>query len=180
MKTTQSKRIVVVGTSCSGKTSLARKLAQRLKTRHIELDAIHWQPNWTPTPKEEFRGLAQEAIAPEEWVLDGNYSAVRDLVWARATTLIWLNYPFYIVASRALNRTFQRVFQRQVMWSGNRETFRKAFLSQDSILWWVLKTYRRRRREYPRLFQEPQYCHLEIIIFSSPTEAERFLQTIDS
>ncbi len=180
MEPRQSKRIVVVGTSCSGKTTFARTLAQRLKTRHIELDAIHWKPNWTPTPKEEFRNLAQEAIAPESWVLDGNYSTVRDLVWARATVLIWLNYPFYVVAYRALSRTFRRVFYRQVMWSGNRETFRKSFLSKDSILWWVLKTYHRRRREYPRLFQAPQYSHLEIIVFSSPAEAERFLQGINS
>lgn len=180
MATSQLKRVVIIGTSCSGKTTFARDLAQRLRTQHIELDSIHWKPNWIPTPKEEFRSLAQDAVAPEAWVLDGNYSAVRDIVWARATTLIWLNYPFHIVARRALSRTFQRVFYRQVMWSGNRETFRKSFLSKDSILWWVLTTHRRRRREYPRLFQESQHRHLEIIMFSSTSEADKFLQSINS
>jgi hypothetical protein len=111
-------------------------------------------------------------------VLDGNYSVVRDLVWARATTLIWLNYPFYVVAWRALSRTMRRVFGRQVMWSGNRETFRQSFLSKDSILWWVLKTYRRHKQEYPRLFKKPEYRHLEIMVFASPAEAERFLQSV--
>ena len=96
--TAQMPRIVVIGTSCSGKTTFARKLAQRLKTQHIELDAIHWKPNWTPTAREEFRSLAQEAVASEAWVIDGNYRAVRDIVWARATTLIWLNYPFRVIA----------------------------------------------------------------------------------
>lgn len=175
----QLKRVVIVGTSCSGKTTLARNLAGKLGARHIELDSIHWKPNWTPTPKEEFRNSVSAATAPETWVSDGNYSAVRDILWGRATTLIWLDYPFHVIARRALTRTFRNVFYRKVLWSGNRETFRQSFLSRDSILWWVIKTYRRRRREYPRLFDEPAYRHLQIIVLASPAETERFLQSVD-
>ncbi|HEY0457837.1 MAG TPA: hypothetical protein VGC97_01725 [Pyrinomonadaceae bacterium] len=173
------KRVVIIGTSCSGKTILASNLAQKLRLPHIELDSIHWKPNWTPTPREEFGNLVSAAAAPEAWVADGNYSAVRDILWARATTLIWLNYPFYVVAGRALSRTFRNVFYRRVLWSGNKETFRQSFLSKDSILWWVIKTYRRRRQEYPRLFNEPAYRHLQIIVLASPAETARFLQSIN-
>jgi adenylate kinase family enzyme len=176
--TTQLKRVVVIGTSGSGKTVFACDLAGRLKVRHVELDSVYWGPNWTPTPKEEFRSLASEAVAPGAWVLDGNYGSVRDILWARATTLIWLNYPFRVVAWRALSRTLRRIFYREVMWSGNVETFRQSFLSSDSVLLWVVKTYRRHRREYPLLFEEPAYRHLKIIVFGSPSEAERFLQSI--
>jgi adenylate kinase family enzyme len=175
----QLKRVVIIGTSCSGKTTLASKLAQKLSVPHIELDSIHWKQNWTPTPKEEFRSSVSAAATPEAWVSDGNYSAVRDILWARATTLIWLNYPFYVVAGRALSRTFRNVFYRKVLWSGNKETFRQSFLSKDSVLWWVLKTYRRRRREYPRLFNESAYRHLQIIVLSSSAEAERFLESLN-
>jgi adenylate kinase family enzyme len=172
------KRVVVIGTSCSGKTRLAASLAQKLNLPHIELDSIFWKPNWTHTPREEFRNLVTKATAPEEWVLDGNYSAVRDILWTRATTLIWLNYPFNVVARRALSRTLRNILYRKVMWAGNKETFRQAFLSKDSILWWVLTTYRRRRRDYPRLFKDPAHGHLQIIELASPAEAERFLQSI--
>ncbi len=44
------RRIVVIGTSGSGKTTLARELAGRLNVPHIELDALHWKPNWVATP----------------------------------------------------------------------------------------------------------------------------------
>src|SRR5688572_17726203 len=101
------KRVVMVGTSCSGKTTFARDLAEKLKVHHIELDSINWGPNWTATPIEEFRSLVSAASEPNSWVLDGNYSSVRDIVWTRATTLIWLNYPFHVVARRALGRTFR-------------------------------------------------------------------------
>lgn len=169
-------RVVVIGTSCSGKTTFAKSLARRLSVPHIELDAIHWKENWTPTPTEEFRASAQAATDPETWVLDGNYSAVRDIVWARATTLIWLDYPFPVVAGRALRRTLHRAISQESLWAGNTETLRRALLSRDSILWWVLKTYRKLRREYPQRFQEPQNSHLEVTVFTSPAQATKFLQ----
>jgi adenylate kinase family enzyme len=74
------KRTVVIGTSCSGKTRFAGKLAQLLRVQHIELDALNWLPNWTPRPDEEFRSLVKEAVSTNEWVVDGNYSRTRDIV----------------------------------------------------------------------------------------------------
>ena len=168
-------RAVIIGTSCSGKTTLARTLAEQLKIVHIELDAIHWQPNWPPRPLEEFRALTKKAVATERWVLDGNYSKVRDIVWSRATTLIWLNYPFHLVFRRALGRTVRRVMFKEKLYADNRETFRQAFLSTDSILWWVIKTYRRRRREYPELFQREEFIHLAVIELHTPAETEAFV-----
>ena len=174
------KRVAVVGTSCSGKTTFARRLAEKRGVRHIELDSIFWKPNWTPTPPDEFRNLVAEAVAPEEWVLDGNYSVARDILWTRATTLVWLNYPFRVVGWRALSRTTRNVISRKPMWAaGNVETFRHAFLTRDSILWWVATTYRRRRREYPLLFRKPAHRHLQIIELASPREAEHFLKSFD-
>jgi len=170
----QRQRIAVIGTSCSGKTTFAKSLAQKLQVNHIELDAIHWKPNWTPAPKEEFRALVREAVSSDAWVLDGNYSAVSNIVWARATQLIWLNYPFPIVAYRALSR---RSILKEPMWAGNTESLRIAFFHKDSILWWVLTTYRKMRREYPLRFQEPQNRHLEVTVFLLPAEAEMFLET---
>jgi adenylate kinase family enzyme len=173
------KRIAVIGTSCSGKTTFAYHLAQLMRVTHIELDAIHWLPNWTPRPSDEFRMLVEEAVAADKWVLDGNYSRTRDIVWSRATSLIWLNYPFHVVAYRALRRTAHRVFDRQMLYSGNRETFRQAFLSKDSILLWVLKTYHRRQHEYSRLLQEYQDKHLQIFVLRAPAEADQFLSQVE-
>lgn len=173
------KRTVVIGTSCSGKTTFAVKLAQLLRVQHIELDALNWLPDWTERPKEEFRLIVEKAVSADEWVADGNYSKTRDIVWSRATAFVWLDYSFPVVLSRAFRRTIRRIFDREILFSGNRETFRMSFLSRDSILLWVLKTYHRRQREYPRLLSEFQNRDVEIRVFRTPAEAEKFLSQLD-
>jgi adenylate kinase family enzyme len=171
------RRVAVVGTSCVGKTTFAATLASQLQVPHIELDALHWRPGWVPAPRDAFRQAVAAATAADRWVSDGNYSVVRDLVWGRATAAIWLDYPFATVLWRALYRTARRVLLREQLFSGNRESFRKAVLSRDSILWWVVTTWGRRRREYRELFAGRAFAHLEVIAFGSPREAERFLRS---
>jgi adenylate kinase family enzyme len=162
-------RIAVVGTSCSGKTTLASQLAAAFGRTHIELDALHWGPDWTE--RADFPDRVSEVVRGEEWITDGNYRAVRELVWSRATALVWLNYPFRVVFTRALLRTTKRLVTRETLYSGNRESFRGAFFEWDGIPWWVIRTHRRRRREYPVQFRRPQFAHLEVFEINSPLDA---------
>jgi adenylate kinase family enzyme len=172
------KRVVVIGTSCSGKTTYAHQLARFLNVPHIELDVIHWQSNWRPRPVESFRVLVQSIVEQDCWVIDGNYSVVQDIVWGNATHIIWLNYPFRIVIWRALRRTVIRVFKKIELFSGNRETFKHAFLSKDSILWWVLTTFQSHRRRYQTLFTGSKFPHLTYIELHNSHEAEALINQI--
>ncbi|MEZ6148107.1 MAG: hypothetical protein R3B91_22270 [Planctomycetaceae bacterium] len=172
-------RVTVIGTSCSGKTSFAKRLACALNCQHIELDAIHWGPNWTERPPDQVRSDVNQLTTANTWVSCGNYGYLRDIVWTRADTIIWLNYHFPIIWYRALRRTFRRSLGYEKMWHGNRETLRRAFLSRDSILLWVLKTYGGRRRTYPKLLARPENAHLEQFVFHHPREAEKFLASLE-
>ena len=171
-------RVVVVGTSCSGKTTLARQLSQGLGLPHIELDAIHWQSEWRQRPVDEVRRMAGEAAAAERWVMDGNYNAVQDIVWGRATTVVWLNYPFRVVLWRAVFRTTRRVITQEELFSGNREGFRQSFLGRDSIILWAITSHRRVRREYRQILDDGVFPHLWVIELRGPTEAEAFLDSL--
>lgn len=172
------RRIAVVGTSGSGKTTMARRLAEGLGVPHIELDALHWGPGWMPRSVEEFRQRTAEALASEAWTTDGNYSQVRDLVWSRADTVVWLDLPLPVVLWRVILRTILRVARREELWGGNRENVRNSFFSRDSIILWALKTYRRRRREYPLLLSRPEYGHLRVVHLRSPRQARRWLREV--
>jgi adenylate kinase family enzyme len=165
-------RVTIVGTSCAGKTTLARCLSHALDVPHTELDVLYWGPNWTPRPAEEFRSRVQAAVAAPSWIVDGNYSVVRDLVWGNATTLVWLNYPFSLVFPRALRRTFRRIVTQEPLFAGNRESL--AITDPEWIPWWVLRSFWRRRREYPLLFRQPEFVHLQVLEFTRPGQAERF------
>ncbi len=168
-------RVAVVGTSGSGKTTFARDLAAILDASHVELDALHWLENWQERDVDSMRALVATEVAHDHWVIDGNYSRVRDLVWARATTLVWLNYSVPRVLGRATWRTIRRVVTREPIFGGNRESFFMSFFSRDSILVWVVSTYGRRRREYGELLRsEP--VRFGVIEFTSPAQAARFLR----
>jgi adenylate kinase family enzyme len=170
------RRVAVIGTSCVGKTTFAAALAAQLQAPHIELDALHWRADWVPAPTAAFRAAVATAVATERWVSDGNYGSARDLVWARATAVIWLDYPFATVLRRALYRTARRALLREELYSGNRETLSRALLSRDSILWWVVATWRRRRRELPALLAKPAFAHLAVVTLANPHEADLFLR----
>ncbi len=168
-------RVTVVGTSCAGKTTLARALGRTLGVSHTELDALYWGPNWTPRPPEEFRSRVQTAVAAPSWVIDGSYSVVRDLIWPRATTLVWLNYSLSRVFPRSVLRTIRRVVTQEELFSGNRESLR-GIVDPDWIPWWVLRTYWRRRREYAASLQQPEFAHLQVLEFTHPNQAKHFLE----
>lgn len=171
------RRINVVGTSCSGKTTLARELARRLDVPHVELDALFWGREWTPVPPAVFRERLTSALEAQAWVADGGYSLVRDVTWRRVDTVVWLDYPIGIVLWRWLRRTVRRIRSREEFWPGtdNRESLRNA-LRHDGLLWWILKTHRRRRRtmvEAMRARPELRWVRLR-----SPAEAERWLESV--
>jgi adenylate kinase family enzyme len=173
------RRVVVLGSSGSGKTTLARELARRMDVPHIELDAIYWQPNWTGLAKPIFRQRVAEAVAQEAWALCGSYAPVRDLTLARADTVIWLDYPMRVVFMRVLWRTIRRSFSGEELWSGNRESLRITFCSRQSLLLWVINTWRIRRRDYPKLLRGESCRHLRVLRFRSPAETEAWLASVE-
>jgi len=172
------KRVLIVGTSGSGKTTLGRAIAQRLGVVHTELDALNFLPEWETRSPEEFRELVSAAVAQDRWVIDGNYSVARDILWSRATTWIWLNYSFPIVFSRVFRRTLRRSITGERLFAGNRESLAKAFLSRESILWWTIKTHSGLRREYRKLLSDPRLADMERIELRHPREADALLETL--
>jgi adenylate kinase family enzyme len=175
------RRVSVVGTSGAGKSTFAAALAGVLGVPWLELDSVYHQADWTPLPAEEFRVRVAAAASGPSWVIDGNYSTVRDIVWARADTVIWLDLPRRTVMRRIVFRTLRRVGGRVELWNGNRERWRNFFTldEQESVIAWAWKTHGSRRERYAAAFADPSVNHLRVVRLRSPGAVRRFLRAAE-
>ncbi|MGF6888305.1 adenylate kinase family enzyme [Nocardia sp. GAS34] len=172
------RRISVVGTSGSGKTTLAQGVSRRLGVPHVELDAIHHLPGWTPIGDEEFRAVVAERIARETWVIDGNYRGkLGDLVWSRADTVLWLDLPRPLIMAQLIRRTAARVLTGRELWNGNREHWRNM-VSRDpqrSIIVFAWQSHPRNRARYLAAQSDPAYRDITFIRLRTHRDIAAFL-----
>jgi adenylate kinase family enzyme len=170
-------RVSVVGNSGSGKSTLAAALADHLDVPWIELDSIYHQPGWVPLPAPDFRARVEALAAGDAWVIDGNYTAVRDLIWGRADTVVWLDLSRPLVMSRVVNRTLRRAVRRQELWNGNREPL-SNWLTLDperSIIMWSWTQHAKYRVRYEAAMADPAWAHLSFVRLRSPVAVKAFL-----
>jgi adenylate kinase family enzyme len=158
-------RVSVVGNSGSGKTTLAAALGRAMGAPHLELDGVFHQPGWEPLERGEFRRRVGEFAAGDRWVVDGNYSAVRDLVWGRADTVVWLDLPRHRVMRQILWRTVRRAALRKELWNGNRERFANLFTAdpQESVVAWAWTRHDVYRERYLAASRDPANAHLTFV-----------------
>jgi len=174
----QFERINVVGTSGSGKTTFARRLAQRLGLPYIEMDALYWSAGWQEPVYADFMAKVEAATAQPKWVLDGNYSRTQPIKWKHVQQVIWLDSSFMRTIYRVAARTIRRGFSGEELWpgTGNRESLVQAFFSRKSIIWAAMKQHARNRERYPRVTASPDYSHIAFVRLRSDAEAQRFLE----
>jgi len=177
MRDKKMDRIIVIGSSCSGKSSFAQALAQKKNIKYIELDQLHWLPNWQERPDAEFRELVKAAITGDDhsWIIDGNYSVTRDITWPQATHIIWLNHGFALVMYRAITRSIHRAYSKKPLFAGNVESFKQTFFSKDSIIWWVIRTFHKKRRSYETLLKEQAKRGVDVVELKGQVQVDAYL-----
>jgi adenylate kinase family enzyme len=169
-------RVSVIGNSGSGKTWIAARVADRLDAPHVEMDALRHGPNWTETPDDEFRSLVAEAASGDAWVIDGNYTAiVRDVIWSRATGVVWVDYPRSAVMRQVIGRSFARWALRKKLWNDNRERLRD-WVRWDHPIRWAWAQHHGKRVRDEQMLDTPRWSHLPVARLSSPAQAREWLQ----
>jgi adenylate kinase family enzyme len=133
-------RVVVAGTSGSGKTTWAGRIAEQLGVPHVEIDALFHGPGWVPRPS--FLADVRAFSAQPAWVTEWQYSEARPLLLERADLLVWLDLPRRTVMRQVLLRTLTRRWRRQPLWSGNIEPpLWTIATDQDHIVRWAWSTH---------------------------------------
>lgn len=173
------KRINVVGTSASGKSTFSRVLAEQLNLSYIELDDLFWLDNWEQASNELFFEKIQKQIilAENGYVIDGNYSRTQEIKWKEIDTIIWLDLPFHLNLFQSVKRTLIRLITKNKLWiSSNNTESLKMMLSKDSIIWWMIKTHKKNKAKYLKMMQSNEYQHIHWIHLKSKAEVSNFLK----
>lgn len=176
------RRISIVGSSGSGKTTLARTISDRLSLPHLELDAVHHQPDWQPLPPDQFRAAVQPLVDTDAWVIDGNYrsAGIQDLIWERADTIIWLDLSRLTTMRRVTARSIRRSATREVLWNGNREQWTNLVHPNPeiNIVLWTWTRYDKTRRRYEDDSASPRWSHIDWIHLRSQHAIDEFVTNI--
>ncbi|QAY62421.1 hypothetical protein ET495_03160 [Xylanimonas allomyrinae] len=172
------RRVSVVGAAGAGKTTLSARLATALGSRHVELDAFFWGPDWTPRPPEAFERDAERALGGETWVVDGNYAGFQPQVWARADTVVWVDPPRAVVLRQVVARTLRQAAGRRELWPGTGNRQRLTWLwpaHERSILRWTWRQLGELPQRYAAAMGDPQNAHLTFHRLRTRRDIERFL-----
>ena len=147
---------------------------------HVELDALYFGPDLSRAPLDVLRERTSAAIAGERWVTDGNKRAVRDLVWPRADTIVWLDYPVWVSLRRLARRARSRTasLRTEAKRTGRRGGLPKQLLAAARGVLTALRSHRGQRREYPRLFALPENRHLAVARLRSPRATRQWLARV--
>ena len=164
-------RILVMGSSGSGKSTFARRLSEITGIPMVSLDALYWKPGWVPSDAAEFEQRVTEAAGHSRWIFDGNYTShgAGDLRRGVADVVIWFDLPrstCMVGILTRIARSYGRV--RPEMADGCPEKFDVEFFK---YVW----TYRQRQRPKLLRYFEGLRSDQSLICFTDRTQADRYL-----
>jgi adenylate kinase family enzyme len=171
------RRILVTGSTGAGKTTLARAIAGRLAIPFHEMDALAFTgPGWREN--EHLLADVSRVSSGPGWVFDSlGYPQVRDLLWSRADTVVWLDYSRAVVMRRVLRRSAARTLLRRRIFGGNVETL-AAWLRPDHPAWWAWAQYAARRAEIASRSADTRFAPLDVIRLTAPRETRAWLAAL--
>jgi len=168
-----NRKIIITGTTCSGKTTLGRKLAKEFSLPQIDLDEFHFLPNWVEKEATVFvNDVNLELNKYQEWIVTGSYqSLLKDTVWQETSLIVWLDYPLHLIFKRYFSRTYRRVFLKEKCCGENYETLGRTF-SKDSLFLWIFKSYWHKKRRLKN-WKEKDFSHKEWLVLKTPKDENK-------
>lgn len=160
------RRLVVLGSSGSGKTTVARRLADVLGYPLLELDSVFHRDGWADTADDNFVPIVEEFTDQPAWVVDGNYTSqgMRETLWPKADTFIWLDPTRSQVMRRVIARTLRRVITRERLWNGIREPWTNLYSldPHQNIIVWAWTRYHGTKEKYEACLEDGSWNHATV------------------
>ncbi|MFA7248256.1 MAG: hypothetical protein WC273_01325 [Dehalococcoidia bacterium] len=179
-----ARRIQVMGSSGSGKSTVGLRLAAVLDLPHVELDALFFLPGWVQRTDEDFRDRIRRATEGDRWVVSGNQTRrVLDVVWPRAETIVWLDLPLRVTIPRVFLRSWRRWRTQELLWGTNVERFWPQLALWDperSVVGYSIRSRHRFVTLMTAAMSDPRWAHISFIRLTSQREVDRFLGSVEA
>lgn len=173
---------MVVGSSGSGKTTVARRLAVNLGLPLLEMDSVFHRGGWEQQKGDQFRGEITDFAAGSAWIIDGNYTSqgARESVWPQADTFVWLDLPRRVIMARVVSRTLRRVVTREDLWDGVKEPWTNLYSldPERNIIVWAWTRFEHTRAKYEAAVASGEWDHAGVHRLRSVDEVRRFLDSV--
>jgi adenylate kinase family enzyme len=168
----QPTRVLIGGTSGSGKSTVARDISMRAGIPYTEIDALHHGPGWTR--RSHFLSDVAALSAQPRWITEYQYEEARPVLLARCDLVVYLLLPRRVVMARVVRRTVRRSRRREVLWNGNVEPPLRTFLTNgDHIVRWAWRTHGLGPQRLAEI--EATYPLLPVVALRSPRDVVDWL-----
>ena len=167
-------RILVMGSSGSGKSTFAQLLSGITGIPFVSVDALFWKPGWVESDRESFRARLSQAALQPRWIMDGNYTShLVELRRDACDTVIWFDLPRRTCMLGIVKRIAGSYGQvRPEMAEGCPEKFDFEFLR---YVW----TYRRRQRPTLLKYFDGLRADQSLICFTDRAQADDYLKLVE-
>ena len=164
------KRVVVVGCCGAGKSTFARKLANRLQVSYVERDTLG------DLGSDAYRSAVAEILKSEAWVFDGPPYYVDQEVYPVAQIVVWLDYSRFLVISRAVWRSVGRTVSHPELGKNQWWRLRQWVVPGGPCFAW--QTYAKRKQEFSQLSNRSELKDAKVLRFGRPQDASAWLDSI--
>lgn len=168
-------RVLIIGNAGAGKSTFAKKLAQKLALPLVHLDRLFWNGNWEHVTREEFDNLLQAELEKEQWIIDGNFNRTIAHRLKYCDTVFYFDLPTLTCLQGITKRVFTNYGKTRSDMGGNCPEY---FDKQKWELFRNVVGFNKAHRKayYDLLSAAP---HVNVIIIKSRKQADRFLQQLD-
>lgn len=169
------KRILIIGCNASGKTTMARKLSQKLKLPLIHLDKLYWRDDWNHATNEEFDELLEKELKKDEWIIEGNIKTTLPKRLKHCDTVIYLDFPSAVCVLNAAKRLIKSHNKsRPDMGGVCIERFNLRGLKFINSIW-LFNT--KNREDYYKMIRKQK--EIKVIILKNRKQVNEYLKNIN-
>ena len=177
----QYRKIIIVGDSCSGKTTLCKKLGEKLALPFFDLDDFHWLPNWVEREDDNMIAKVEnEILSNDAWIVSGNYiSLMENVTWVNTDAIIWLKYSKWLCLWRCFKRSLRRSIYKEECCNGNYESFKHSFLTwnNENLFVWIYTHHLSRKTKFEN-WRSGKFADKYWLVFEKPRELGVFIDSL--